>query len=321
MLHILLLAGAVSASAAGPTSAQTWPAKPVRIINPAAPGGPLDVLLRTFLPRLLETFGQPFVIDNRGGANGIIGTELGAKSAPDGYTLLATTNSMLVMNKAAFSKLPFEPLGDFDFITIAMSSPFVLCVHPSLPVKSIRDLVALAKKRPGELAYGSFGPASVPQFGMELFQLQSGTKLTHIPYKGGAPAAMALVGGEVPILLDSMLNQIAFIRCSRVRALAIAGPSRLKPMPDLPTLSEQGIDGAETEGWYGLAAPRGTPPEVLRRVRDAIGTFLNAPDTRDRIESTGSQVIFNTPAEFEARVRSDIDKWTRVARAANIKPN
>ena len=321
MLHILLLAGAVSASAAGPTSAQTWPAKPVRIITPAAPGGPLDVLLRTFLPRLLETFGQPFVIDNRGGANGIIGTELGAKSAPDGYTLLATTNSMLVMNKAAFSKLPFEPLGDFDFITIAMSSPFVLCVHPSLPVKSIRDLVALAKKRPGELAYGSFGPASVPQFGMELFQLQSGTKLTHIPYKGGAPAAMALVGGEVPILLDSMLNQIAFIRSSRVRALAIAGPSRLKPMPDLPTLSEQGIDGAETEGWYGLAAPRGTPPEVLRRVRDAIGTFLNAPDTRDRIESTGSQVIFNTPAEFEARVRSDIDKWTRVARAANIKPN
>ena len=321
MLHILLLAGAVSASAAGPTSAQTWPAKPVRIINPAAPGGPLDVLLRTFLPRLLETFGQPFVIDNRGGANGIIGTELGAKSAPDGYTLLATTNSMLVMNKAAFSKLPFEPLGDFDFITIAMSSPFVLCVHPSLPVKSIRDLVALAKKRPGELAYGSFGPDSVPQFGMELFQLQSGTKLTHIPYKGGAPAAMALVGGEVPILLDSMLNQIAFIRSSRVRALAIAGPSRLKPMPDLPTLSEQGIDGAETEGWYGLAAPRGTPPEVLRRVRDAIGTFLNAPDTRDRIESTGSQVIFNTPAEFEARVRSDIDKWTRVARAANIKPN
>ena len=321
MLHILLLAGAVSASAAGSASAQTWPAKPVRIINPAAPGGPLDVLLRTFLPRLLETFGQPFVIDNRGGANGIIGTELGAKSAPDGYTLLATTNSMLVMNKAAFSKLPFEPLGDFDFITIAMSSPFVLCVHPSLPVKSIRDLVALAKKRPGELAYGSFGPASVPQFGMELFQLQSGTKLTHIPYKGGAPAAMALVGGEVPILLDSMLNQIAFIRSSRVRALAIAGPSRLKPMPDLPTLSEQGIDGAETEGWYGLAAPRGTPPEVLRRVRDAIGTFLNAPDTRDRIESTGSQVIFNTPAEFEARVRSDIDKWTRVARAANIKPN
>ncbi len=321
MLRILLLAGAVSASAAGPTSAQTWPAKPVRIINPAAPGGPLDVLLRTFLPRLFETFGQPFVIDNRGGANGIIGTELGAKSAPDGYTLLATTNSMLIMNKAAFSKLPFEPLGDFDFITIAMSSPFVLCVHPSLPVKSIRDLVALAKKRPGELAYGSFGPASVPQFGMELFQLQSGTKLTHIPYKGGAPAAMALVGGEVPILLDSMLNQIAFIRGSRVRALAIAGPSRLKPMPDLPTLSEQGIEGAETEGWYGLAAPRGTPPEVLRRVRDAIGTFLNAPDTRDRIESTGSQVIFNTPAEFEARVRSDIDKWTRVARAANIKPN
>ena len=321
MLRFLLMAGAFLAGATELAFAQTWPAKPVRIIIPAAPGGPLDVLLRSLLPRLLETFGQPFVIDNRGGANGIIGTELGAKSAPDGYTLLATTNSMLVMNKAAFTKLPFEPLGDLDFITIVMSSPFVLCVHPSLPVKNVRELVALAKKRPGELAYGSFGPASVPQFGMELFQLQSKTKLTHIPYKGGAPAAMALVGGEVPILLDSMLNQIAFIRSGRVRALAIAGPSRLKPMPDLPTLAEQGIDGADTEGWYGLAAPRGTPPEVLRRVREAIGGLLNTPEFRDRIESTGSQIIFNTPADFEARVRSDIDKWTKVARMANIKPN
>lgn len=321
MLRILLTAGAVCAGAAGSTSAQTWPVKPVRIINPAPPGGPLDVLLRSFLPRLLDTFGQPFVIDNRGGANGIIGTELGAKSPPDGYTLLATTNSMLVMNKAAFTKLPFEPLGDFDFITIIMSSPFVLCVHPSLPAKSVKDLVALAKKRPGELAYGSFGPASVPQFGMELFQIQTRTKLTHIPYKGGAPAAMALVGGEVPILLDSMLNQITFIRSGRVRALAIAGPSRLKPTPDLPTLTEQGVEGADTEGWYGLAAPRGTPAEVLRRVRDTVGVLLSTPEFRERIESTGSQVIFNTPAEFETRVRNDIGKWTKVARTANIKPN
>jgi tripartite-type tricarboxylate transporter receptor subunit TctC len=317
----LLLAGVLCAGAVGSAVAQTWPVKPVRIINPAPPGGPLDVLLRSFLPRLLDTFGQPFVIDNRGGANGIIGTELGAKAAPDGYTLLATTNSMLVMNKAAFTKLPFEPLGDFDFVTIVMSSPFVLCVHPSLPVKSVKELVALAKKRPGELAYGSFGPASVPQFGMALFQLQSGTRLTHIPYKGGAPAAIALVGGEVPILLDSMLNQIGYIRGGRVRPLAIAGPSRLKPLPDLPTLSEQGVDGADTEGWYGLAAPRGTNPEVLRRVRDTIGALLNITEFRDRIESTGSQIIFNTPAEFEARVRSDIGKWTKVARAANIKPN
>lgn len=321
MSRYWLARGAIFAGMSLPAHAQTWPTKTVRIINPAPPGGPLDVLLRSFLPRLLDNFGQAFVIDNRGGANGIIGTELGAKAAPDGYTLLATTNSMLVMNKAAFTKLPFEPLGDFDFITIIMSSPFVLCVHPSLPVKNVKELVALAKKRPGELAYGSFGPASVPHFGMALFQLQSGTKLTHIPYKGGAPAAIALVGGEVPILLDSMLNQLGYIRGGRVRALAIAGPSRLKPLPDLPTLSEQGVDGADTEGWYGLAAPRGTTPEVLRRVRDAIGALLNTAEFRDRIESTGSQIIFNTPAEFEARVRSDIGKWTKVARAANIKPN
>lgn len=301
--------------------AQSWPAKPVRIIIPAPPGGPLDTLLRSFLPRLHEAFGQSFVIDNRGGANGIIGTDVGAKSPPDGYTLLGTTNSMLVMNKAAFPKLPFEPLTDFEWISIIMSSPFALCVHPTLPAKNVKDLVALAKARPGQLSYGSFGPASVPQFGMELFQIQTGTKLTHIPYKGGAPAAMALVSGEVPVLLDSMLNQIANMRSGRVRALALAGPSRLTVMPDLPTLAEQGVQGADTEGWYALAAPKGTPAEILRRVREAIGAIMKTPEVRERIESTGSHIIFNTPAEFDARVRSDIEKWTKVARAANIKPN
>ncbi len=248
MLRFLLLMGALFAGASLSSRAQTWPVKPVRIIYPSAPGGQFDALLRSLSQRFLEAFGQSFVVDNRVGANGIIGTELGAKSLPDGYTLLGTTNSMLVMNKAAFAKLPFEPLRDFEFVTIFMSSPFVLCVHPSLPAKSVGDLVVLAKKRPGELSYGSFGPASVPLFGTELFQQRTGTRLTHIPYKGGTPAAMALVAGEVPILLNSMLNQLPLIRAGRVRALALAGPSRLKVMPELPTLAEQGIEGADTEG-------------------------------------------------------------------------
>ena len=321
MLRFLLLMGALFAGASLSSRAQTWPVKPVRIIYPSAPGGQFDALLRSLSQRFLEAFGQSFVVDNRVGANGIIGTELGAKSLPDGYTLLGTTNSMLVMNKAAFAKLPFEPLRDFEFVTIFMSSPFVLCVHPSLPAKSVGDLVVLAKKRPGELSYGSFGPASVPLFGTELFQQRTGIRLTHIPYKGGTPAAMALVAGEVPILLNSMLNQLPLIRAGRVRALALAGPSRLKVMPELPTLAEQGIEGADTEGWYGLAAPRGTPIEILRRVREVSGNALNTREIRDNIESTGSQIIFNTPTEFEARVRSDIEKWTSVARSANIKPN
>ena len=321
MLRFMLLMGALFAGASLSSRAQTWPVKPVRIIYPSAPGGQFDALLRSLSQRFLEAFGQSFVVDNRVGANGIIGTELGAKSLPDGYTLLGTTNSMLVMNKAAFAKLPFEPLRDFEFVTIFMSSPFVLCVHPSLPAKSVGELVALAKKRPGELSYGSFGPASVPLFGTELFQQRTGTRLTHIPYKGGTPAAMALVAGEVPILLNSMLNQLPLIRAGRVRALALAGPSRLKVMPELPTLAEQGIEGADTEGWYGLAAPRGTPIEILRRVREVSGNALNTRESRDNIESTGSQIIFNTPTEFEARVRSDIEKWTSVARSANIKPN
>ena len=321
MLRFMLLMGALFAGASLSSRAQTWPVKPVRIIYPSAPGGQFDALLRSLSQRFLEAFGQSFVVDNRVGANGIIGTELGAKALPDGYTLLGTTNSMLVMNKAAFAKLPFEPLRDFEFVTIFMSSPFVLCVHPSLPAKSVGELVALAKKRPGELSYGSFGPASVPLFGTELFQQRTGTRLTHIPYKGGTPAAMALVAGEVPILLNSMLNQLPLIRAGRVRALALAGPSRLKVMPELPTLAEQGIEGADTEGWYGLAAPRGTPIEILRRVREVSGNALNTREIRDNIDSTGSQIIFNTPAEFDARVLSDIEKWTSVARLANIKPN
>ena len=218
MLYILLVTGAAFAGVAVSSYAQTWPAKPVRIIYPGAPGGQFDALLRSLSQRLNETFGQSFVVDNRAGANGIIGTELGAKSLPDGYTLVAPTNSMLVMNKAAFGKLPFDPLRDFDFITIFMSSPFVLCVHPSLPAKNVGDLVALAKKRPGELSYGSFGPASVPLFGTELFQQRTGTRLTHIPYKGATSAAMALVAGEVPIPLNSMLNQLPLIRAGRLRA-------------------------------------------------------------------------------------------------------
>ncbi|MBM3341659.1 MAG: tripartite tricarboxylate transporter substrate binding protein [Betaproteobacteria bacterium] len=321
MRYVSYLAVVFAAFFSQPALAQNWPVKPVRIIIPAAPGGPLDTLLRSFLPRLHQAFGQSFVIDNRGGANGIIGTDLGAKAPPDGYTLLGTTNSMLVMNKAAFPKLPFEPLTDFEWISIIMSSPFALCVHPSLPAKNVKDLVAFAKTRPGQLSYGSFGPASVPQFGMELFQIQTGTKLTHIPYKGGAPAAMALVSGEVPVLLDSMMNQIGNMRSGRVRALALAGPARLTVMPELPTLAEQGVQGADTEGWYALAAPKGTPAEIVRRVREAIGALMKTPEVRDRIESTGSHIIFNTPAEFDARVRSDIEKWTKVARAANIKPN
>jgi tripartite-type tricarboxylate transporter receptor subunit TctC len=321
MPHVRIPVGIVFAIVGLSSYAQTWPAKPVRIIYPSPPGGQFDALLRSMSQRFHEAFGQSFVVDNRVGANGIIGTELAAKSPPDGYTLLGITNSMLVMNKAAFAKLPFDPLRDFEFITIFMSSPFVLCVHPSLPAKSVGDLVALAKKRPGELSYGSFGPASVPLFGTELFQQRTGIKLTHIPYKGATPAAMALVAGEVPILLNSVMNQLPFIRTGRVRALALAGPSRLKVMPELPTLVEQGVEGADTEGWYGLVAPRGTPADILRRVRDVIGLALSSREIRENIESTGSQIIFNTPAEFEARVRSDIDKWTAVARAANIKPN
>ena len=208
------------------TYAQTWPVKPVRIVNPTQPGGPSDVMARGVAQKLTEALGHSFVVDNRPGANGIIGVEIVARAQPDGYTLLAGTNGQLIANSAVFAKLPFDATRDFAPITIVMASPFLLVAHPSLPAKTVSELIALSKTR-ANLSYSSFGPASIAHFGMELIMLKTGLRMTHVPYKGGAPAAAALVAGEVNASLDSVQNQLQFIRANRVRALAIAGGEQI----------------------------------------------------------------------------------------------
>jgi tripartite-type tricarboxylate transporter receptor subunit TctC len=298
--------------------AQAWPTKPVRIVNPTQPGGPSDIMARGVGQKLTEALGQSFVVDNRPGANGIIGVEIAARAQPDGYTLLAGTNGQLIANSAVFSKLPFDAVRDFAPITIVMASPFLLVVHPSLPAKTVTELVAVSKSR-GNLSYSSFGPASIAHFGMELIMLKTGMRLTHVPYKGGAPSAAALVGGEVNASLDSVQNQLQFIRGNRVRALALAGSSRLKSLPDVPTLAEAGIAGAEIGGWYALLAPAGTPRAIISRIYDETQkAFKTSPELRERFESTGSELVLNTPEVFAARIRQEIAEYTRVARAANI---
>jgi tripartite-type tricarboxylate transporter receptor subunit TctC len=307
-----------AAALAGSVHAQGWPTKPVRIVNPTQPGGVSDIMARGVGQKLAAALGQSFVVDNRPGANGIIGVEIAARAQPDGYTLLAGTNGQLVANTAVFNKLPFDAVRDFAPITIVMASPFLLVVHPSLPVKTVGELVALSKTR-ANMSYSSFGPASIAHFGMELIMLKTGMRLTHVPYKGGAPSAAALVGGEVNASLDSVQNQLQFIRGNRVRALALAGRARVKSLPDVPTTAEAGIAGVEIGGWYALLAPAGTPKAIISRIyAETQNAFKTSPELRERFESTGSELVLNTPDEFAARIQREIAEYTKVARAANI---
>ena len=302
-----------------PATAQQWPTKPVRIIVPVTPAGPLDFMARTLAQKLGDTFGQTFIIDNRPGANGIIGNELAARSPADGYTLLTSTNSMLVMNRAAFDKLSFDPVNDFAPVTIVLSLPFALFIHPSLPAKNVQEFVAHVRTRPGEYGYGSFGPASVPQFAMELFMSKTGTRMNHVPFKGGVPVATALAAGEIKAVVDSIQNQLPFIKSNRVRTLALAAPRRIALMPDLPTLTEAGVSGADSGGWYAMLTPAGTPQAIVQRLHSEISKAMKSPDVRERYAPTGSELVLNTPAEFKAVLRSEIERWTRIAREANIK--
>lgn len=313
---LFVLCGAVSASSLA--QVPTWPNRPVRIVNPTQPGGPSDIMARGMAQKFTQALGQTFVVDNRPGANGIIGVDLVAKASADGYTLLAGTNGQLIANSAVFPKLPFDAVRDFAPITIVMSSPFVLVVHASLPAKTLPELLALAKAKAG-MSYSSFGPASIAHFGMELIQLRTGMKMTHVPYKGGAPAAAALVAGEVNASLDSVQNQLQFIRANRVRALALAHGTRLKMLPDVPTTAEAGVPGVEIGGWYALLAPAGTPRTMVNRLhQESVKAFKSSPELRERFESTGSDILLNTPAEFAARIQREIAEYTKVAREANI---
>jgi len=301
--------------------AQEWPTKTVRIINPVTAGSVTDVMARTVAQHFNTSFGQTFVVDNRPGANGIIGLDLVAKSAGDGYTLVAASSGMLVMNAAIFEKLPFNVMRDFAPISIILSAPFAIFVHPSLPVKNTRELVALAKAKPTQLPYGSFGPASFAHMAMELFMAQTGTRLTHVPYKGGAPMAAALVAGEVTVAFDSVQNELPFLRANRVRAIAIAGPKRVGLLPDVPTLAESGVTGAELPAWYALLAPAGTPRAIINRLYDDMVTAFKSTELRERFAALGSEVVLNTPEQFATQLRNDIEAMTKVARDAGVKAN
>lgn len=301
-----------------PAAAQTYPSKPIRIINPYPAGGGMDYLIRPISQKMSENLKATILIDNRPGANGMIGMELAAKAPPDGYTLVVSTTGAMPMNAAIYPKLPYDPVKDFAPISNFADSAFVLSIHPSVPVASVRDFIALAKARPAQITYASFGIGSSPHFGGELFSTMAGVKLIHVPYKGSAPSVTALVAGEVMSSFDSMQSTMPFIRAHRLRALGIAALKRSPAAPDIPTISEAGVPGFEVGSWYALLAPANTSRDIVAKLHAEVVKALAVPEINEHIRSSGAEPLGNTPEEFATQIRSDIAKWTRVAQSAKI---
>jgi tripartite-type tricarboxylate transporter receptor subunit TctC len=313
-----LLLGAAFAVAPAAMS-QAYPSKPVRIIMPFPPGGPADAIVRPVAQKLSENFKTQFLIDSRPGANGAIGTVLAIKSPPDGYTLVVGTSSSLSMHAAINPKLPFDPVKDLAPVTAIAFALQVLVVHPSVPAKNLKELVALARARPGQMVYASTGVGAAPHFAMEMLNAMTGMKMVHVPYKGGGPATIDLLAGHVMVYFGSMQTAVEHVRAGRLRALGIASLKRSSAAPEIPTIAEAGVPGFEVGNIYGLFAPAGTPPEITGRLHSDIVKVLALPEVRNIMVAVGSEPVGNSPEDFGAWLRNDMVRWAKVAREANIR--
>jgi tripartite-type tricarboxylate transporter receptor subunit TctC len=310
----LLVAGVL---AAGVVLAQSWPAKAVRLIVPFPPGGSNDVVARAVATHLGERLGHPVVVDNRGGAGGTIGINGAAKSAPDGYTLLLISVGYSL--SMALGWMPQESLQWFVPVASVGTGPSVLVVPAALPVSSVRDLVALAKKKPGSLNAGSAGPGSFQHLATELFRLQTGIDIVIIQYKGGGPALTDTIAGQVQMNIGSVIQNLPHVRSGKLKALGVGGAKRIPAMPDVPTFAEAGVEGAEANNWWGMVAPVGTPQAAIQRIQQEIGVILDGPEIRRRFELEGAEVMRLAPAEFGQLIAAETAKWTRVVKEAKIK--
>ena len=313
-LSLLLLALAVDHAFAQGTA---YPAKPVRIVVPSSPGGGTDILARLLAQKLTENLGQQFVVENRPGAGQIIGIEAVARSAPDGYTLLMAA-SAIVINEVLYKKPPYDTLRDFAPITLGASLPNILVVHPALPAKSVRELIALAKARPGMLNYSSAGSGTSPHLSMELFRIMSGITLTHIPYKGTGPATVDLVAGQVQLSMPNVLTALPQIKGGKLRALGVTSAKRASGLPDIPAIAEAGVPGYEAIQWYGLLAPAGTSRDVANKLQSETAKILVLQEVKERLAADGADAVGNRPQEFAAYIKAEIDKWSKVVKAGGI---
>jgi tripartite-type tricarboxylate transporter receptor subunit TctC len=295
-----------------------YPVKPIRMIVPYPPGGPVDVVARPIAQKLTEAWGQAAILDPRPGGGATIGTDMVAKAPPDGYTILLTT-AQHTINPAIYPKLPFDVAKDFVPISLLVAAPLLLVTHPSLPVKNVRELIALAKARPGQLVYGSAGNGSAFHMAGELFKIMAQVDIVHVPYKGGAPATTDLVGGHVSIVFNSIVSVIPHVQSGRLRALALTALKRSVLVPDAPTLAESGLPGYEVETWYGALGPAAMPRDAIDKMSSEIDRILKLPDIRERIRALGAEPRGGRPEDFTERITTDLVKWARVAKTAGVK--
>ena len=312
VIALLLLAPVVG------SLAQPYPSKPVRIVVPFPPGGAVDIVGRTLGDKLTTALGQPFVVDNRPGAGGIVGSELVARAAPDGYTLLAVSSAHAT-NPTLFPKIPYNTERDFAPVSLVAGSSYMLATHPSMPVKSVRELIAFAKARPGQLNFAGGSLASLPQLSGELFNLMAGIKMTYVPYKGSAQVTTAVLGGEVPVMFSNMLGIMQLVQSNRLRALGVTGVRRVAAAPAVPTIAEAGLPGYEVIGWYGLVAPAATPREIVQRLSAQTAAAMRAPEVAGRFSSEGAEPVGSTPEAFAETIARDIAKWAKVIKASGTR--
>jgi tripartite-type tricarboxylate transporter receptor subunit TctC len=318
VLAATLLAG-VAPDAPAQAPAAAFPAKPVRLVVPFPPGGPLDITGRAIAQKLTEAWGQPVVVDNRPGAGGNIGAELVAKAPPDGYTVVMGALSTHAVNPSLYPKMPYDAVKDFAPITLVAVTPNVLVVNPALPVNSVGDLVAYARANPGKVAFGSGSNGSAGHLAGELFKVDTGADMLHVPFRGAAPAMQALLAGDTQIMFDNLASATPQVKAGKLRALAVTTARRSKLVPDLPTMAEAGLAGFDIATWFGLLAPAGTPPEIVAKWNADVTKILNSPEMRERLTAQGAEAAPTTPAEFAAFIQAEIPKYARIVKASGAK--
>lgn len=318
LLWLVFVAPVISGGSAA--SAQSYPVKPIRLIVPWPPGATADTAARVVTHKVGESFGQQVVVDNRAGGSTIIGTEIAAKSARDGYTLLLAPFNFGA-NPSLFAKLPYDSAKDFRAVALLGTSPIVLVVNPRVSAHTVKELISLAAAAPGKLNYATAGNGSSNHLAGELFKSLTGVDITHVPYKGGAPAATAVVAGEVPLIFSALSSAITHVRAGRLRALAVASQARSAALPAVPTMREAGITGGEVGAWHGVLAPTGTPSEIVNQLNAEIAKALVASDVKQRLVEIGFDPVPGSPAQFDRFIKSEISRWAKVIRAAKISPS
>jgi tripartite-type tricarboxylate transporter receptor subunit TctC len=314
---------ALALATLGPVAAQAqqYPSKPIRMIVPFSPGGPNDIIGRTVGQKLSEAWGQPIIVENRGGAGGTIGVDAGAKSPPDGYTIIMGGSSNLAVAPSLYSKLPYDPVADLAPISNVAFVPYVVTVNPRVPAKTMKELAAIGRSRPGFLSYGSSGAGSMSSLAAELINSLGGAKMVHIPYKGTAPAVTGMVSGEIDLMVADLSAVAGHAKAGKLRMIAAAGSKRAAAAPELPTVAESGLKGYAVDAWFGLVAPAKTPADITAKLSSAVVAAVKSSDVRGRFEQLGYDPIGNTATEFAQQIRADIAKFAKIIKSAGIKIN